>query len=552
MRYSTLVEYIDVNPEKFQARTSSDPSFNQYRTQIGDDFPKWLEQYDPTQNNKLVNWVITRYMKGDIKSLSDIPTKITKYLDDYSRLARTKKLKPEHKDINKIKDLEPVVKSYIGSDGQGAAPKSKKEKKKSVEQSMYDEGDAELVYNSGNYKIVIPKTHKASCYFGKNTKWCTTAEDDPNTHNKYAEKGNLYIILEKSTNSRWQFHFEFGQYMDEADDEIDHEEFVDEYPEVAKAFIDIGKVTVVEDGELYEFIGVLVDANGQIVRDLSKYVEKFPDRIAEMAYRVLDRQNLPIIPGSVRLKRGGLLTHNNVSYIILDYWDNINEFADDVSGGYSPRNSDNTTLKAALEYMEDISSYVDGEDIGMFKDQIPWRNFPEDVFEKTKSKIISDVENYDDDNLDDDVRDRMVDELSNATDIGDIFDVVHDYFYEEPYEELSRILSDCVRYGIESGVSSEVWNAINDTYENFSTEYGAELFFGEPTEEVSTSLRFDTKVHLALPLSSITIDEETREYIIDDGWLTDEFASFGIEQPRYGFNGFDEEVALQHAIEELS
>jgi len=160
-----ILEYIHVQDEKYQARKQQDRT-NTIETV--DDWVSFLQQHDPSPRNKYVNWMITRYLRGDIKRLEDIPARIAPALDLYQKLQNKKKLKPEHKDINKIQDLEDVMQSYQMQDAS-----SRKEQKKSIEQELYKSGEAKLIYNDAEYKIVIPITHKASCYFGKNTKWWT-------------------------------------------------------------------------------------------------------------------------------------------------------------------------------------------------------------------------------------------------------------------------------------------------------------------------------------------------------------------------------------------
>ena len=86
---------------------------------------------------------------------------------------------------------------------------------------MYNDGDAKLVFNDSEYKVVVPVTHKASCYFGKNTRWCTTSAEDDSYHEEYSQAGPLYVILHKPSNTRWQFHFGSEQYMDEQDQDIE-------------------------------------------------------------------------------------------------------------------------------------------------------------------------------------------------------------------------------------------------------------------------------------------------------------------------------------------
>ena len=50
--------------------------------------------------------------------------------------------------------------------------------------------------------VVRPKSHAASCYYGANTKWCTTQTGNPGYFEKYFRDGNLYYFLNKKTNDK--------------------------------------------------------------------------------------------------------------------------------------------------------------------------------------------------------------------------------------------------------------------------------------------------------------------------------------------------------------
>ena len=240
-----LLEYIDFSPQKLKARVDSDRSIgvvfpslaSMDVDNISGAFTSWLEQYDPTQNNKYVNWMITRYIKGGIKRIEDIPAKVAPALAIYARLAVKKKLQPEHRDINSFKQINQLLDAVASY--QALDIDSQKENKEKIEKAMYENGDAELVYNDAEYKVVIPKTHKASCFFGKNTKWCTTSAESSHYHDMYSKDGPLYIVLHKPTNSRWQMHPESEQFMDEEDDQIIWWDWAKEHMELLRAIPDI-------------------------------------------------------------------------------------------------------------------------------------------------------------------------------------------------------------------------------------------------------------------------------------------------------------------------
>ena len=101
--------------------------------------------------------------------------------------------------------------------------------------------DVEKVYESDEWLILIPKTREASCLYGKDTRWCTAAENSYNYFDSYNRKGPLYIFIEKETQHKWQFHFQEEQYMDAEDSQIDLIEFVKDNPELKDIILDLAE-----------------------------------------------------------------------------------------------------------------------------------------------------------------------------------------------------------------------------------------------------------------------------------------------------------------------
>jgi hypothetical protein len=231
-----LAEAVKYDNDKFLARWKQE-GFS-YKDQIGDNgenWITWLEAQDPSKKKSYVNWMIIRYLSGGINRLEDIPARLVPALKVYDKLKITRKVKPEDADINKFKKLSDFTQMVRNNYGD-AEVTSNKSLDKSKEQQFFADNEAELVYNTPEWKVVIPKTHAASCYFGKNTEWCTTATDNSDYFDEYSEDGPLYIILQKKTNKRWQFHFESEQYMDENDEGINFIGFFMKYPQLSKVF----------------------------------------------------------------------------------------------------------------------------------------------------------------------------------------------------------------------------------------------------------------------------------------------------------------------------
>jgi hypothetical protein len=54
---------------------------------------------------------------------------------------------------------------------------------------------ADKVFENDKVVVVIPKTHKASCMYGSNTKWCTTEKDPQHWNHYWRDRVTLYYIL---------------------------------------------------------------------------------------------------------------------------------------------------------------------------------------------------------------------------------------------------------------------------------------------------------------------------------------------------------------------
>lgn len=56
---------------------------------------------------------------------------------------------------------------------------------------------AEKLYEDDDVLVVMPKTYAASCYYGANTKWCTTTQQSSHYFRQYVAKGELYYFINK-------------------------------------------------------------------------------------------------------------------------------------------------------------------------------------------------------------------------------------------------------------------------------------------------------------------------------------------------------------------
>lgn len=84
--------------------------------------------------------------------------------------------------------------------------------------------EVEKIYESENWLILIPKTELAARVYGMGTRWCTAAKKN-SRFDYYNKMGPLYILINKKTDEKFQFHYESDQFMDATDTPIDYDDF---------------------------------------------------------------------------------------------------------------------------------------------------------------------------------------------------------------------------------------------------------------------------------------------------------------------------------------
>jgi hypothetical protein len=170
----------------------------------------FFEKMDPTKKKAYVLLMVKWFLDGSMKLLEDAA-----------------KLKPVIQNFDKFRntltgvDLRTMSFDDFLDLGDELAKKiSNSEAGRAEEEYFYNDGQAIKFYDGPDMKIIKPVTVAAAKYFGRGTRWCTAADED-NMFTQYAQQGEIYCILFKGENRRWQFHFESEQFMDEKDQDLD-------------------------------------------------------------------------------------------------------------------------------------------------------------------------------------------------------------------------------------------------------------------------------------------------------------------------------------------
>ncbi|MCS7316798.1 MAG: DUF4116 domain-containing protein, partial [Candidatus Dojkabacteria bacterium] len=227
--------------EKYKQVQQKDHS-NKYKSL--EEFIKSIEELLRKENKfqfiePYIKWIVQRYVTNNLGLYEDVVSRVIPRLLKYDSLKRKNKLRPNHKDISQIKNIDQLL--DVLDEYQEEKTDSKSEEEKRIEQEFYSSGEAELIYDDHEIKIVIPKTERANCYFGRNTRWRTAVKYSNNYFSDYNKKGPLYIILIKKENKRYQFHFATDQFRNEQDKSINPNLLADKYPILWEIFTPIAE-----------------------------------------------------------------------------------------------------------------------------------------------------------------------------------------------------------------------------------------------------------------------------------------------------------------------
>ena len=245
--------YPNIPDEKFQEIIELDPTYKQGSTNAGT-YGKWLLN-------------LANKNGGDLPNLGHI-TDVLKRFD-------TSKKQLKNKDIMKFRSVQEVD-DYL-NDEDNYNELSDRQKLRQTQNAVRKTDttkDAKLVYSDSDFDIYVPKTYEASCKLGRGSSWCTASTQNDYYFDYYTRNGNLYILISKHDpeNQKFQFHFQSDSFMDIDDRSINIVEFMKQYPNVKKFFVNETQELVEELGEEKQELTIPVDdfASMASSRDMSK------------------------------------------------------------------------------------------------------------------------------------------------------------------------------------------------------------------------------------------------------------------------------------------
>ena len=218
--FTLLIEYKrEITQQKLGDRLIT--AAKRDRNQDIDTILTGLEDIDPTKNKQYVQWLANQYIKNQFR-LEDAP-RVKEVLVNFNRL----KPRIEQKDINRYdfhsldQTIDQILDVKLDTDNTDVS---------SVP-------GVKVLYKGLLGYLAIPETKQASCTLGSGTKWCTAAKEN-NMFDHYNKQGPLYIWKDRD-GSKYQFHFQAGQFMDAQDKPINKgllNKFRTQHPVLKKLF----------------------------------------------------------------------------------------------------------------------------------------------------------------------------------------------------------------------------------------------------------------------------------------------------------------------------
>ena len=124
------------------------------------------------------------------------PEQVLPLIQNFHRLAERNLIK--NKDIYSKEYATPQGSQYVDLSNVYSAVEKGTEEEVRKDEDKKLKGQRDVIYDGPRWRVVVPKSHKASCAYGSGTKWCTTSKDMSFFH-QYTNDAILFYIIDKSS-----------------------------------------------------------------------------------------------------------------------------------------------------------------------------------------------------------------------------------------------------------------------------------------------------------------------------------------------------------------
>ena len=159
-----------------------------------DDFDKVVEHIESElPHPKYLEFVLNNMCCGGYGLETE---QILPLIQNFHRLTEKNLIK--NKDIYSKEYATTKSNNYVDLSNVYAVVEKATEEELSKEQDKIFKTQKDVVYDGPRWRVIVPKSHKASCAYGAGTKWCTTSRDS-SFFQQYTSDAILFYIIDKSS-----------------------------------------------------------------------------------------------------------------------------------------------------------------------------------------------------------------------------------------------------------------------------------------------------------------------------------------------------------------
>ncbi len=169
-------------------------------------------------DSKIIDLVCTIYLDGKLGTPNSLEN-IGRFKDNWKKYIILKNIGTPGlpTTFKSLEELESYIDSQflIFEDLDEKQQDESKQKERQIKIKELGEKDVEIIMNNESIIIYKPTSEHGSRYYGRNTRWCTAADDNCMFEHYYSPENPLYIIVPKNDPlNKYQVHFKTCQLMD--------------------------------------------------------------------------------------------------------------------------------------------------------------------------------------------------------------------------------------------------------------------------------------------------------------------------------------------------
>ena len=373
-RFSTLTEEQLIIEGRIDDARKKYPALNKPQEDLdGKTLLDILIDADPSGNQKylmgaakLANDLVKKYDAAGDPPHSQFVTNVANTLQKYHKaMPFIRDEDAKFKDINAIPDYVEMARVVRAAEQKREA--REKEKEKEAQAKKVAVKGTEFVADTPYHKVVRPLTKEGSCYFGRQTRWCISAERSQNYFDEYTGKGKaFFFLLAKNKNVEEPFkkiavviddNGNFEEYFDAPDDQMTYQQFVRAVRQTMIGFNLDAHIQAFEDDDPYDRDKIMKAAE---ILGVSEYIDD--DEIAiENAIEMIDDEVIEYI-SDLEVKAGESVTATPAGIPIEKYDEILERF--DFNNMYAnleePDYSGYETITLDVGGTIDINDYLEG------------------------------------------------------------------------------------------------------------------------------------------------------------------------------------------------